>query len=628
MFKKVILSIILPATIGLFIPQDAQSGREKQVKRIYIRKLTVRGDAAKVTGDFRDSLIVHFLEQGRGKYHIISDEDIQVMYKQAAELQASGSDAEDSLRQIAYGISADYMIYGTISVVGNQYKGLFTALKRNSQTDELTKSAMVNIRFYESQVSWYSGEVVKKLLSPTYRINPRDAPLAIGISFDLSKMEGMDIKRIRIRFQDTTIRQIVNYLKEIIAEGDGFFKEKDYDSALKKYTLVFERIRTKLPPYKQKKLSTFIKLIHKRRDLIHTIKARQAEKSADEYYIRVECEKALEGYSNAVSILAKVGNKKSKEYKKYYKTLLHKKDLVNKTGRNHFLNKIRSFCNRIDYLNIKGEKDRADQTFEEARAFYQGSVFQNKEAMEMLNARARLLNLAGIFLPGFVYIQGGCFMMGSLAGYGDEKLHRVCVDSFWMGRYEVTQAQWLAVMGDNPSSFKGDNKPVESVSWNDVQEFIRKFNRKYSLSVRLPTEAEWEYAARAGSTTKYYWGDDSSEMYKYVNFCDKNCKYKRKDKNQDDGYENTSPVGSFMPNKFGLYDMTGNVWEWCQDWYERNYYSKSPERNPKGASGGSVRVNRGGSWDCDADSLRSAGRDSGDPGLGYGDLGFRLIRVR
>ena len=171
--------------------------------------------------------------------------------------------------------------------------------------------------------------------------------------------------------------------------------------------------------------------------------------------------------------------------------------------------------------------------------------------------------------------------------YNEEKpRHKVKISqAFFMGTTEVTQGQWRAVMGNNPSSFSncGDNCPVENVSWNDTQEFIQKLCQKEGLipcKYRLPTEAEWEYSARAGGSTTYYWGNRMDGAYAWY---DGNSGSK------------THEVGTRKPNAWGLYDMTGNVWEWVQDWYDGGYYGKGDAVDPRGASSGSDRVERGGS---------------------------------
>jgi len=212
----------------------------------------------------------------------------------------------------------------------------------------------------------------------------------------------------------------------------------------------------------------------------------------------------------------------------------------------------------------------------------------------------------------FCYIPGGTYMMGSDNGAGGEKpVHEVTVSSFMIGRYEVTQKQYREIMGKNPSNFKGDKLPVEQVSWEDAMEFCIKFSEKYNVKARLPYEAEWEYAARAGTATAYYWGDsvDSNYLWYYSN-----------------SGSGTHPVGEKKPNSFGLYDMSGNVWEWCMDWYDGRYPSKSPVKDPRGAENGEYRVLRGGSWGNSLDSyLRSAVRGRYIPEIRDNHVGFRVV---
>jgi formylglycine-generating enzyme required for sulfatase activity len=208
----------------------------------------------------------------------------------------------------------------------------------------------------------------------------------------------------------------------------------------------------------------------------------------------------------------------------------------------------------------------------------------------------------------FVLIPAGEFLMGSNEGDDNERpAHRVRItEPFYMGKYEVTQAQWEAVMGTNPSHFKGHpNRPVESVSWNKVQEFIKRLNRQEGREVcRLPTEAQWEYAARAGTTTEWYENDvDAIAWY-----------------SQNSG-GGTHEVGQKRPNAWGLYDMLGNVWEWCRD--GRRKYTSAGVIDPIGPEAGGYRVFRGGGLDTDASHLRAAKRGVSDPGEHYFDVGFR-----
>ncbi|MCX7089716.1 MAG: formylglycine-generating enzyme family protein [Methylococcales bacterium] len=221
----------------------------------------------------------------------------------------------------------------------------------------------------------------------------------------------------------------------------------------------------------------------------------------------------------------------------------------------------------------------------------------------------------------FVKIAPGCFQMGGDAGFketGKAELpaHRVCIEkAFYLGETEVTQAQWTKVMGSNPSKFNVGSNPVEQVSWEDVQAFLTRLNAtEGSALYRLPTEAEWEYAARAGSSAHYSFGDSPSALSSYAWY-------------GNEGYGGrTSPVAQKQPNAWGLYDMQGNVWEWVSDWYGDTYYSNSPEKDPKGPEAGKFRVYRGGSWIASAGKLRLAVRYSGAPNSRSRDLGFRLVR--
>ncbi len=214
-----------------------------------------------------------------------------------------------------------------------------------------------------------------------------------------------------------------------------------------------------------------------------------------------------------------------------------------------------------------------------------------------------------------VLVKGGTFQMGSNDGDSNEKpIHEVSVDDFYLSKYEVTQKQWVAIMGNNPSYFKGDNLPVESVSWNDVQQFIRKLNTKTGVSFRLPTEAEWEYAARGGNKSKGYKYSGSDNVGSVAWY-------------SGNSNNKTHPVGTKQPNELGLYDMSGNVWEWCADWYGGDYYSKSPYENPTGPATGASRVNRGGSWNDGAGGVRCANRNDSDPDSSDNDLGFRRCRA-
>jgi formylglycine-generating enzyme required for sulfatase activity len=190
---------------------------------------------------------------------------------------------------------------------------------------------------------------------------------------------------------------------------------------------------------------------------------------------------------------------------------------------------------------------------------------------------------------GMVFIKGGCFIMGNDYTQADEKPeHEVCLKDFYMDKFEVTQALWEKVMEFNPSKFSGANLPVEQVNYHNIQKFIKKTGG----NCRLPTEAEWEYAARGGAESRYFWGNMVNEEYTWY---------------EENSKGSTQPVGSKAPNQFGLYDMMGNVWEWVDDWYEP-YYKMRTKDNPTGPATGESKVIRGGSFDSSAGALRITNR--------------------
>ncbi len=215
-----------------------------------------------------------------------------------------------------------------------------------------------------------------------------------------------------------------------------------------------------------------------------------------------------------------------------------------------------------------------------------------------------------------ISVQGGTFMMGATAeqgsdaDYNEKPVHQVTLSSYYIGRTEVTQALWKAVMGSNPSHFKGDNLPVEDVFWEDCQDFIARLNAMTGKTFRLPTEAEWEYAARGGSMSR---GTRYSGAYSLDN-----CGWY-----YGNSGSKTHPVATKEPNELGLYDMSGNVYEWCSDWY--GDYSDNSQTNPTGPSSGSFRVLRGGSWNYSAGRCRSSNRHNFSSVNWGGTCGLRLV---
>ncbi|MCY3017607.1 MAG: formylglycine-generating enzyme family protein [Planctomycetota bacterium] len=237
-----------------------------------------------------------------------------------------------------------------------------------------------------------------------------------------------------------------------------------------------------------------------------------------------------------------------------------------------------------------------------------------------------------------VAIPGGWFEMGSEAeDETDAPVHRVYVSPFLMDRYEVTQEHFEKVVGRNPSRWKDPKGPVEQIRWRDAAQYCNARSRLEGLvpcydpatwrcdesrgGYRLPTEAEWEYACRAGTRTEYSFGNNPAKLKQFAWFKE-NCT------------RSPQPVGSRQPNPWGLYDMYGNVWEWCNDFYKEGYYGESPEKDPRGPDTSLARVLRGGCWNSRATMCRSAYRNNEDPGYTdacfgrdvHGQVGFRCVR--
>jgi len=277
----------------------------------------------------------------------------------------------------------------------------------------------------------------------------------------------------------------------------------------------------------------------------------------------------------------------------------------------NYKDRFRYFREILEYLNITGEG-------------------KTKEPKPIIIEKVDKKKIK--YIEGMIFVNGGTFQMGSNDGEGDEKpVHFVTVDDFYLCKYEVSQKEWKEIMGNNPSNWKGDNLPVEKVSWYDAVEFCNKKSDKEGLTrcyicsgknikcnfdsngYRLLAEAEWEYAARGGKKSKCYEYSGSNNINDVAWYsCNSSSK--------------THPVGTKQANELGIYDISGNVWEWCNDWHDKNYYKNSPKNNPKGPNSGSARVLRGGGWYVKAEYCRVANRGGSNPDSSYISVGFRLAR--
>ncbi|MFZ2446903.1 MAG: SUMF1/EgtB/PvdO family nonheme iron enzyme [Syntrophobacteraceae bacterium] len=269
-----------------------------------------------------------------------------------------------------------------------------------------------------------------------------------------------------------------------------------------------------------------------------------------------------------------------------------------------------------------------------------------------------LLNKSHGATPEFIAVKGGCYRMGDQfreGGTNEKPVHEVCLDDFAMGKYAVTVGEFKQFVSDtgyvteaekgggcydwtlrkngslnwrNAGFAQDDRHPVVCVSWNDSVAFAEWVSAKTGKKYRLPSEAEWEYAARSGGKDENFPGFSArGQLCLYANFCDNSCLFEQKTATQDDGYKFSAPVGSYAPNGLGLHDMAGNVLQWTNDWYGQTYYKESPKANPAGPDSGRYRVLRGGSWSIGNPLyMRATYRLWGTPAVRFHDIGFRLVR--
>jgi len=289
-----------------------------------------------------------------------------------------------------------------------------------------------------------------------------------------------------------------------------------------------------------------------------------------------------------------------------------------------------NYCQSVERLDEKrtpsvlSDADRKGQlfTFENVFVNHKGEVIkrQARQARQIVIDLGKGVNLE------MVYIPAGTFLMGAApnevgADSSEYLQHQVTLKSFYMGKYPVTQAQWQAIMGNNPSYFKGEKRPVENVSWERAKDFCDRLSQHTGQTFRLPSEAEWEYACRAGTTTPFYFGGTiTPDLVNYSG------DYPYGDAPKGKYRQEITPVGSFPPNAFGLYDMHGNVWEWCEDvWHED--YKGAPTDGSAWETGGdhNYRLLRGGSWINSAVWCRAAPRDKLTPDYRYYTVGLRVV---
>jgi formylglycine-generating enzyme required for sulfatase activity len=339
--------------------------------------------------------------------------------------------------------------------------------------------------------------------------------------------------------------------------------------------------------------------------------------------------------AHAIIIPFKIENILPKGEMKYYLTRTHWLDAMDPPTEKHIqllVESINQFIKvpssisipdvtaRVEAVKLKTQKGIEKKQKEERAIEIREKQPKREEEIKEKEERSKSQEIPNSIGMEFALIPEGEFMMGSpsneVGRYEDEgPVRRVKIPkSFYMGKYEVTQKQWRDIMGNDPSRFNGDNLPIEQVSWNDVQKFIKKLNKKENtIKYRLPSEAEWEYAARAENSTRYFFGDDDSKLGDYAWY-------------HGNSEGRTHPVGQKKPNSWGLYDIHGNVWEWVQDKYQDTYDFVPTDGSSWESEISKQRVLRGGAWSDNTRDCRLAYRGHDVPGDCDSFLGFRLVR--
>jgi len=326
--KKLLIIIFLFAPLALF-SQEVQ-------ERLFLRTFEAKeGITPQFAEKFSDKLLLYFFEEGKGKYRVLNESDIKIMYQKAEELLKLGCNAEECLTQIAYAIDADIIIYGKLEKTSEgEINVLAQSLIRNKKTDELSKHSIVQISFYESQSDWFAKEIVKKLINPKYFIDKSKAPAEIKVQLSikelkLPQLKGLDLKVFEFKTTDETIANIINFSKDIIREGDNLFNNKEYSSAIEKYEDVIQRIETKLPETKQAKLTSFKNSVIERTVSSYAMLFKSKIEEIDEKLKTSEdYESAISDYDNLLNEIDKLREEYKNRLKEIVNSLKQRKDAV------------------------------------------------------------------------------------------------------------------------------------------------------------------------------------------------------------------------------------------------------------------------------------------------------------
>lgn len=577
------IKYILLLILTLPIATEAQYQKKR---KLYISDISVSNESKSTASDITDEIKQNVLKSYGDYYHVVTDEDVVIMYEEVGEIKTSSNCYTESCRKlVAEAINADEIIYGSVISKNDSIFVNFTNLSREEQKYTIKSTKFIS--FLKKEYRTSIREITFSLIDPEKNLTSEDS-----MYFDELTDPTESIMELRKR------RQFI-IIKEYEKLGDSTYNNKRFENE-----------------YKEKCAFGII----------------WCKKS-------IKAKGAIEYYQDALTYSLEIEDEELKKLKQDH--LQKKIAITKKTGISLLINFVEQLLDKATSLYVNGNKSDARKLIEHARIKMLNSIFTTHQLVESFNVLAKQIsckqikishynynNYGNVFSGKsfknsigieFVLIPPGEFMMGcslrdNKCNKDEKPRHKVNISkSFYMSRYEITQGQWKKVMGNNPSHFKscGDNCPVEQISWESAQKFINTLNKMDSRKYRLPTETEWEYAARGGTSMKYYWGNQMDGRYAWY-------------------FGNSSKqihtVGKKLPNDFGLYDMSGNVWEWVEDCYDNESYNKSQKTEPLNGKC-KKHVLRGGSWYLMDTYLRVSNRFSTLSNSWYYCNGLRIVSI-
>lgn len=571
--KKLRVAGLLSLILFGIVASAACAYAAETAKKTAKEKLAILDLEAKygIAREFAEGLSVIVRDEihSFGDYEVMSREDLQAVASQEQLKQALGcEEGGQCLIDFGRAIGTRFMVVGSISKFGSTYTISLRMLDTQRESAGVVNRASLNCKCAEDELIVTAQNVAAKLMG-------KDTPEMLAAK-QAAEKERLAAEKIEAKKAEKAEKEKQAAIAEEKRKADEAEKKK---IAVEQARLTEEKKRLE-EAERQKAEKT-----EREKQAVIAEEKRKADE-AEKKKLAAEQARQTEEKKRLEEVERKKTEKAEKEKQSVIAEERRKADEAKK-----------KIAEEQALVEEKKRKEEAKQKSLSALEPKSGDVFTDPTTgMEL------------------VYVPKGCFQMGDTFDDGlinEKPVHEVCVDGFYIGRYEVTQEEYSKITGSNPlKSKKGDRYPVETVSWDDAQAFIQNLNGKNGGNYRLPTEAEWEYAARSGGRKEKYSGADSPDAVSW---------------NKSNSSGSTHQVGTKSPNSFGLYDMTGNVWEWCQDWYDSSYYNNSPRNNPKGAQSGVFRVFRGGGWDDEPWLVRVAFRYGDSPDLSDSNVGFRLV---